>query len=241
MNRVTLICCFNNKKQFDELKITLENQTEKHKLIAIDNTRKVFSSCSLAFNSVITQVETKYVIYLHQDILFINNNSVKIFTDYMEQMDENDILGVAGSKRGIDHVISNVLHGKFMEQAGKECVVGMLSVDVIDECFFGGYTECFVHNPFNEKLCKGWHLYAVERCLNALIRKNHVYVCDISLIHNSKGKINHAFNVDFYKISKYYAKQVNYIRTTCAYASTRFIIREWAYVKREISVMLNRY
>lgn len=39
--------------------------------------------------------------------------------------------------------------------------------DTVDECCFGMTREVFDSLRFNEKVCNGWHLYAVEMCLRA--------------------------------------------------------------------------
>lgn len=37
--------------------------------------------------------------------------------------------------------------------------------ETVDECCFGMTCECFNRLRFNEEVCNGWHLYAVEMCL----------------------------------------------------------------------------
>lgn len=39
--------------------------------------------------------------------------------------------------------------------------------DTVDECCFGMERETFNSLRFNEDICDGWHLYAVEMCLRA--------------------------------------------------------------------------
>lgn len=241
MKRVTVICCYNDAVQFDELKNSLESQSEEYDLIPINNVSSDYSSCSKAFNAAMKKVKTTYVVFTHQDIILNESNMLKNFVDYLEKINVYDILGVAGVKRDSGHTITNILHGKTLKPAGSENLKGMEKCETVDECFFGGTAECFSKYPFNETLCDNWHLYAVERCINAAVNGNSVYVCDIPLIHNSQGKINHAYNVGFLKISKFYADKLDCIYTTCASAKTNFVSRIWAYIRREISIKLNRY
>ncbi len=238
---LTIMCCYTNSKQLADFLKSIETQTEKCDTVLIDNRNGKYKSCSAAFNANLSKVKTKYVIFSHQDILLTKNDQLKNFGAYLSSIGPYDILGVAGGERGGKYVITNIKHGVSRNKAGLNAPRGMEKVDVVDECFFGGTTECFKKYPFDENLCPGWHLYAVERSLAALSRGNFVYVCDVDLEHASKGKINHVYNVDFYRVSKRYSKDIDYIRTTCAYAKTGFPYREWAYIKREISVLLGRY
>lgn len=240
-NRLTIMCCYNDKKQIDCFWNSLNEQSERCDLVLIDNCNKKYRSCSEAFNRNLEKVGTEYVVFSHQDIIFNRSGQLEKFMEYLIKIGTYDILGVAGGKRGERYTITNLRHGKTMDRAGARSLTGIQEVDVIDECFFGGTTKCFKDSPFDEKLCPGWHLYAVERSLAALLRGDHVYVCDMDFVHKSKGKINHAYNVDFYRVSKKYSHVLDYLKTTCAYARTEFPYREWSYLKREISVMLGRY
>lgn len=238
--RVSIICCYNRPKQLQCFLDSVEKQDEKAQLILIDNTRNQFSSNAAAYNDGLKKVTSEYVIFSHQDILLTKTDMLRRFTDYLTQVKCGDIVGVAGAKAGTDGVFTSITDEKGRPY-GKDPVTGMMACDTVDECFFGGRTETFLRFPFDEVLCSSWHLYAVERCLNALERGSKVYVCDVPVVHTSKGHIDHAYNVGFYKISKRYAKSIGYIKTTCAYASTKAGQREWAYLKREFSILTGRY
>ena len=228
---VTIVCCYNDTSVYNNFVASLQNQTCPYKLIGINNGDNAgFSSCAAAYNSVISNVDTKYVIYSHQDILLKDANSLEKFVAYLERINEDDILGVAGTRfDDQDGVYSNIVHrnrrtGKLL-YAGLLYVEGMMSCDTLDECFFGGYSEHFLKHPFDEKLCNNWHLYAVERCLNTKVEGNSVYVCDVFLFHLSSGKLNSALIKGFYEILKHYADKFPLIRTTCVCSKTNFMRR----------------
>lgn len=70
---------------------------------------------------------------------------------------EEDILGVAGaveddSKQAREHtcVLSKVRHGRKQAVAGEREYSGMAGCETVDECFFGGHTDFFLHHPFDE-------------------------------------------------------------------------------------------
>lgn len=247
-NELTIVCCYNDDAQYRRLTESLSKQNIGCDLIGIDNCNQKYASCSKALNSVIHQITTKYVIYAHQDIVLPENTTLEKYVGYLEQIKKNDILGVAGIaplslENGGDQgvVLSNVRHGSGLALAGEKDFSGMVICDTIDECFFGGYTECFLTDPFNEELCDNWHMYAVERCLHARAAGHKVYVCDIPLLHYSGGHINHAYNLNFRRIAAHYAKQMQWIRTVCGSARTDFLHRTAFYLKREILIRLRRY
>ena len=239
--RATIVCCYNKSSVLDEMLKFLKNQTEEVELILIDNSNGKYSSCSSAFNSVVNQIHTKYVIYSHQDIIYNSRESLSSILDYFEKIGENDLIGVVGQRASTKERIGNIRQGRNRKRAVKGKIKGIEKCDTVDECFFGGYTECFRKFPFSETLCNGWHMYAVERCLAALERGNHVYVADADLTHLSGGKTDHSYNVTFYKISKRYKSTVKYLATTCEGAPTVIGLRELYYIKRELHIIKRDY
>lgn len=230
---VTIICCYNDEVQYAEFRESLSRQNEDYVLIGLDNVSGKFSACSVAFNSVISNVETKYVIFSHQDIVLRETNALKKFLNYLKDVNTYDIVGVAGVVGNCKYVYTNITDEQ-EAYMGRMRIEGIKEMDTIDECFFGGTTKNFQEYPFDEKLCNNWHLYAVERCLNARINGNHAYACDVSLVHKSRGKLNRAFIRNFCNICKRYSKQMKCVRTTCAFAYTGFIGRTYYLCLREI-------
>ena len=174
MSNVTIVCCYNNEKAYNDLVNSLKTQTCPYELIGIDNRdNKNFSACSKALNSVINQVKTKYVIYSHQDIILTTPDALAKFMNYLEKTGPDDILGVAGTKFEIPGTISNIRHGKNLTYAGSNRVVnGFMEGDTLDECFFAGHAKHFLEYPFDEIICDNWHLYAAEACLRT--KSNYV-------------------------------------------------------------------
>lgn len=53
-----------------------------------------------------------------------------------------------------------------MEQSKKdEIYEAPYLCEKVEECCFRMTRECFNRLRFNEEVCNGWHLYAVEMCL----------------------------------------------------------------------------
>ena len=234
MSDVTVVCCYNNKKMYDEFISTLKTQTVQCEIIGIDNTgNNRFSSCSSAYNSAINQIKTKYVIYSHQDILLNEPDTVEKFISYLERIKCDDILGVAGMKFYSNITLTNITHrdnktGELVHLASFLSETsffesGMTECDTLDECFFGGYTEHFRNYPFDEIVCNNWHLYAAEECLRTKsLNIGKVYACDVPLIHLSSGTRSVLFQYGFYRLCRKYSASFPFIRTTCAFSRTDF-------------------
>ena len=150
----------------------------------------------------------------------IQSIAYQIFLTILRKIGPYDIVGVVGRRATAKERMGNIKQGSDKKRAVRGKVVGIEKCDTVDECFFGGYTECFQRYPFSETLCEGWHMYAVERCLAALKRGDNVFVVDADLTHISGGKIDHAYNITFYKISKQYKSTVKCLATTCEDAPT---------------------
>ncbi len=231
--RVTIVVCYNDEKQFEDFKNSLDKQSEKAELIGINNEGNKFKSCAAALNSVVDKLETPFVIYSHQDMLFETEDALLKIVDYMEKTDSNDIIGVAGVKRGSKSAYTNILHGlESRRYAGKNRIESMEECESVDECFFGGHSDYFVKNPFDEKICNNWHLYAVEQCLRARTLGGKVYVCDADLYHHSDGKHNKLLHDNFRELSKHYAKSYEYICAPCCMGYTDPVRRNWGYIER---------
>ena len=145
MKDITIICCWNDKKQYQRLIDSIKIQDIKVNIIGIDNRNQVYTSCSRALNDAIYQVNTKYVLFSHQDIIFNSPTALNRILAYLNCINESDILGVAGSSFNSIYVKTNVLVGNCdeLEYGGTERVNGIEECNTLDECLFGGYTEYF--------------------------------------------------------------------------------------------------
>ena len=230
---VTIVCCWTNEKMYNDFVNTLKAQDTPYELIGIDNRgNKGFTSCAAAYNSVIDEIKTKYVIYSHQDILLNAPDVLSKFLSYLGQIGHDDILGVAGVRLESPEVSGLITDMKHphpylgMEEltlAGRNRVEGgIMECGTLDECFFGGYTQHFRDYPFDEVTCDNWHLYAAEACLNAKARANaKIWVCSAAdIVHMSSGNENSAFMSGFCKLCRKYAGDFPYIRTTCGASFT---------------------
>ena len=61
-NKITIVCCYNDRKQYGRLQASLAKQNTGYELIGMDNCSRQYASCSLALNAATARVETEYVI-----------------------------------------------------------------------------------------------------------------------------------------------------------------------------------
>ena len=229
MSKITIVCCYNNEKMYNDFVASLKTQNIDYELIGINNVNnKSFSSCSRAYNSIINDVKTKYVIYSHQDILFAEKDTLQKFLSHLEKIKTHDILGVAGVRFYEDGIFSNITDPSPCQY--NKVNEDIIECDTIDECFFGGYTEHFREYKFDEKICNSWHFYGVEACLrtksSAKIRNGGggtVWVSSINLIHNSLGNTDYDFYWQFFRLCRKYRKHFRILKTTCVGTRTNII------------------
>ena len=239
MSSVTIICCYNNINLYSRFCNSIRNQDIEIDIVGIDNCNNTFSSCSKAYNYALKRVNTKYVIFSHQDIEFVERDTVSKFAKCLCCLKENDILGVAGRKEGGKCVITNIKHGKNLSYAGGQRVRELETCQTVDECFFGGYSSYFKINCFDEIICNNWHLLATEQCLRTLSRGGNVYVCDLRMIHYSSGKVNHVYNHEIYQLSKKYKKYFSYVSTSCRNSKTSFPFDIFSFLIYALRISIN--
>ena len=246
---VTVVSCWTNESMYNDFVNTLKSQDVPCKIIGIDNRgNKGFTSCAAAYNSVIDEIKTKYVIYSHQDILLNAPDVLSKFLSYISGLGHDDILGVAGIRfdsREFSGIITDIkqphtyLGMEELIPAGEDRVEGGITeCDTLDECFFGGYTQHFRDYPFDEVTCDNWHLYAVEACLNAKANANaKIWVFSADIIHLSAGNVNSKFVSGLCKLCRKYAGNFPLIRTTNASTFTdkkglrKYILQHYIFSK----------
>lgn len=223
MEEITVITCYNDKIKYDAFLETLYAQDIPFAVRGIDNTAKQFPSCASALNYAIKDVKTEYVVFAHQDILLPGCSMLRDFLDAMKNSEPGSILGVAGKVPGQPQAFSCILHGQSAETLYNPGTGfdGLVEVQTLDECFFGGESIHFKDNPFDESLCNGWHLYAAEQCLRNIKNGRKVYACSIPLVHLSVGHPDRSFYKCFFRLCTAYSSDFDYITTGCAWGKTK--------------------
>lgn len=132
---------------------------------------------------------------MHQDIAFEAATSLKEFGIFITNHPDM-IVGAYGAKQ----------KGKIYETP--------YLCETVDECCFGMTRECFNRLRFNEVVCDGWHLYAVEMCLRGKDNGTRGGVYNPEIMHFSGGNVDLNYMKKFKQLLSIYHHQ-GYICTTC--------------------------
>ena len=184
-------------------------------MILVDNTQNKFKSASEALNYGGEQATGEYIIFSHQDIDLLSKKFLEDLELILDKITNLGIAGVAGKSELTRFILSNLKQGRAPKYAGKIQIKESTEVQTIDECFFVIPKTVFEIVKFDEKVCDGWHLYAVDYCLIVKEMKFLVCVVPISLYHRS---VAGSFSKDYYstvkKIIKKHKENFDPIYTT---------------------------
>lgn len=185
---ISVICVWNNEEQYQNILVhSLNIQDCDYELISIDNRNHAFTSCAAALNWGADHSTGEILIFTHQDISFDKKSSLKEFGQFIKAHPDI-IIGAFGAK----------------QKAYSEDYL----CDTVDECCFGMTREVFDSLRFNEKVCNGWHLYAVEMCLRAKERtKFGGGICNPGIRHFSGGNVDLSYMKKFKQLLVMYKHQ----------------------------------
>lgn len=241
----SLVCVYNSQEQINELNNQLNSQSiQGGQRIFIDNTRNQYSSIRKAFNSVIPAITGEYVIFLHQDIRFLNNQVLENILLQANEIDHFGVIGVAGcSNTPKWEILSNIVHGDNQVHAGKNIQKPEL-VQTVDECFFIMKKDLLTFLEFSE--LEGWHMYAVEQCLRASdFGYNNYVIPTYGFWHLSDGKsLGPAYMISLKEMIKKYGYEYKFFNTTVKLWYTRgigaYLYRQYYYFKQLIKGVILR-
>ena len=203
---VSVICCYNRAEEYAAMGETLKTQTVPYELIGVDNSAGKFTSAAAALNWGATQAQGEIFVFLHQDILFSKEDSLEQLISGILQTPGHVITGLFGAK-----------HSKEDRYAGEFKVY-----ETLDECCIAMPRKTWEMLRFNETLCDGWHLYAVELCLRA--QNASVLICakDCGIQHLPNGTVDKNYMRTYRKLMLAY-KDKSWIATTCKSMPNNFL------------------
>lgn len=232
---ISVICVYNDLQLYNNfIKSSLEKQTVKYELIALDNTNNKFKSAAEALNHGSKKANGKYLMFVHQDVKLNGENWLESSEKLLDNINKLGVAGVAGIGKKYTRILSNIKHGVPPKDAGKIKINNIEEVQTLDECLFILKKEVFNRYCFDENTCDGWHLYAVDLCLS-LEKKGYVnIVMPLPVYHLSTGhkkinKIKMILNigrlpVEYYnclkKVIQKHRVYYKYIYTTCGVWNT---------------------
>lgn len=214
---VSVICVFNNEKQFEnQLGSSLKCQNVEIELIKIDNRGKKYQSAAAALNYGANKAKGDILIFSHQDIYLKTKSEIKELAEAINKCEVGSVVGTQGVLEKNKDYYSNLTAGEQLNTRLNNMFEKKLyKVSCIDEGLFGMKKETWREHQFDEKICDNWHLYAVEQCLFARSHGTNVYVYPSQIHHFSKGRISLGYMQNLRELCKKYRSSFKYIWTTC--------------------------
>ena len=184
---ISIVCVYNNKQLLSNFLLdSLRSQTVPYELIAIDNTKKEFSSAAQALNYGGRKAGGKYIMFVHQDIRLCSAEWLHDAERMLDFLPNLGVAGIAGRREGGD-ILANLTNGTTPTAAGTPIGVEPVTVQTLDECLTIIPREVFNVLQFDEITCDGWHLYAVEYCVSSTLLGFALYVLPFITYHASDG------------------------------------------------------
>lgn len=219
MSTFTIITVWNKPELFSEFQQELKRQQGvAYTLLGVDNSQNRYLGAREAFLSQMDQVQTEFVVFMHQDIRFQDENALRDLMASAEALEDLGIAGVAGCPEGKDWILySDIVHGKQALPAGKP-VGGSMPVQTVDECLFLMRTDLARKYPFSRR--GGWHMYAVEQCLRLRRAGYQNYVISARIWHLSKGgSLEQSYLRTLEELIGEFGADTDYLNTT---------VKQWA-------------
>ena len=241
----TLITIVDNKDVYNEFQRNLEMQTNiKYELIPIMNLNNELDSPREAFNESGKNARGKYIMFIHPDIRFLSRKALHDIAEEMNKIDNVGVIGVAGAKpitKNKRIIISRIYQGLDKQRVGQWNNKDYEEVQTVDECLFIIKKEYFIEHLFEIK--PGWHLYAVEYCLNTILDGYKNFVVKADVWHLSPGNsLDPKYVMQLEELVKKYKKNFKQISTTVkAWPTTGvkpYIYRRYYYIKQKIKQII---
>ena len=105
---ITVVCCIGNQEIFNKyLGKSLKEQTVPYKLISAP----MDLSLPASYNSVLDEIETSYVAFLHMDVLFLENTWLERAEQLCNEIPNLGVAGLAGKSWGCK-CTGYIIHGR---------------------------------------------------------------------------------------------------------------------------------
>ncbi|MGC8979250.1 glycosyltransferase [Caldisericum sp.] len=217
---ISIICVYNNKDILESYLLkSLKNQTAKFELLTIDNTKQQFKSAAEVFNKIGAKVKNQYIMFVHQDVELVSNSWLEDAERYLNTIQNLGIAGVAGmsetGKTNRERGRNIIEHGtdhRIWEWGNK--INAPELVQTLDECLVIIPKAVFQILKFDEEVCEGWHLYAVDYCLSAKKMNMNAYVIPMPIYHRSLSILSSQYYQTIEKIIIKHKDHIKHIYTT---------------------------
>ncbi len=208
--RVSIVCVYNDPNVLEACLLgSLRTQDQEYQWIPVDNTSGNYPSATVALNHGAREATGKYILYVHQDVNFVETSSLRQILDNVERIGPGlGWAGIAGRDgngfwRGLLRDRDFISGEPFDNAQPVQTLDELLLCTIRDE-----------NSRFDENL-HGWHAYGVDACCSALIRGKLNYVVASSVWHASKALNTAKLQESHEFIFKKYYTRLGSIMTTC--------------------------
>lgn len=214
---LSILTIANNMDMYSHFISTLDKQKNiEYEILCIENYDNHILSARDAFIKKATESKGDILLFVHPDIVFLNDNVLHDFTETFCSLNKVGVVGVAGSPEKIVNnnrvILSNIVHGPDKRKAGIE-IEKPEEIQTVDECMFAIKTDIFKKIGFLK--FEGYHLYAVELCLNCILDGLNNYVVPADIWHVSDGRsLNPQYVQTLRKLGNYFSESFEYVNTT---------------------------
>lgn len=222
--RVSIISVYNDRDVLEEMLLSsLDDEPEEfYETVLLDNRNGEFPSAAEALNAGTERASGDVYVFVHQDVYFRETGWVRQIHDAVDRTDGLGVAGISGldTEGPVPHdwMQNSILHGPDKEPWGHERIDSPEPVQTIDELCIVVPAQVFDECQFDEDICSGWHLYAVEYSLRINYRTDlQAYVLPIDVWHGSKGQ---PMGTSYYRTLGNLADEYDEVRlayTTCGY------------------------
>ena len=224
---LSIVCINNDNKILNRflLPSIKEQVGVKYEIRIIDNCGNQYTGARKAFNEVAEVLKGKYIVFVHNDFCFNNSDAFQRVLCYCDTLEPFGVIGVAGCGYEKKKLIqTRIKQGKDSRSVGN-VIEEPVSAMTVDECCFIVNRDRFMKIPFTNK--DGWHLYAVEYCLQMIDMGFQNYVIPIDAWHYSDGvSLNAAYCKEVKGLLEKYSQKYPYINTTVKQWKTDYFTRE---------------
>jgi len=192
--RLFHICTIANKlPQYEQMKMSFIEagfDEVRCRYSLFDNSEENIYEPYSTFNAIHSTTIEPYIIFCHQDILLNQGHGFSRLVELLEELDRLDpkwaVLGNAGYNNSYEYILKITdpnctpnWTGDFPQR-----------VHSLDENFLVVKSSANIGCSLE---LRGFHFYATDLCLNAILKGYSCYVIDFHLTHLSKGNLNQAF------------------------------------------------
>lgn len=234
---ISVICPYNNEDILNEMIVkSLEKQTFRdYELIFINTKIKKYKSAAEALNYGASVAKGEYLLFVHQDIEFLEENGLQQLNDFCQSNDFGvaGVAGATGATKYQNH--TSVVMGKDRRQAGQK-LESIMEAYALDECLMIVKRDKFI--GFRD-YGQTWHFYGPDISLQMKSANEKVLLFPVWIYHlSAANSLNYSYFNTLLRFAKNHRDE-KIIRTCCGYFHNNSIL--WFYCEyRKFKLFLKK-